>query len=268
MRKLGALRKGRPQASSGDSGSSSGPSHSSVGRSTDPEFDRLHQHFHTAYTALKGFEKEVNEFVKSMNSQMKAIDSSLEGFNKLFAGLEGSEGDMVKELIADIAQLSQTKASISDELESHIRKALQSYLMDYTVMNKRVSERNSREKKLEGFRKDLDKARNARNRDEMKIKVAQVKVEHSEPVYETLNTEVIEDMRRLEEQLPNFITPFFACWSSLQYRFYADVVAKWENCLRTLGDISITAHLDLPSVITPAPESAINANLKEGASGY
>lgn len=247
----------------GGSGGSGGATPENAGR--DPDFDRCSALFHTHYDRLQKFDVSLKEFERSMSAILKAEYGVVEQFANASAHSEMPDlNESLRQLAGEIQALESLRVELVDDIQRRIREPLKRYMDQYSTMDRRVKERNKRAKELETYRKELDRAQNAQPRDEMKIKVARVKVEHAEPIFANFNREVLQDLQNLSFDLPNFLTPMFACWAMIQHRFHGIVKSKWDRALETVSHVGPDDHLGLPIVITPQEHSAINETTQTG----
>jgi len=221
----------------------------------DNEFDELVQVFKADHTTLKKFDGQITSFGKNVKDVAKSQQEAAEAVSSAFGS--GKHGETVAKQLHSAQKLGAFADKAAERLAEYLRDPLAAHLEQYTVLEKRIKEREKRAKDLSEYKSHLVKLENDKKADQMKLKVARVKVEHTTPYYNKLNDELKGDLRKLHEETTFIFEAVLANWVEIQAEYYEETRKLYAELEEATKSVDKKGHLHREHVITPDDKSAM-----------
>lgn len=202
----------------------------------NPEYDRAKEECLLEGKRIHDITKHIEKFMDLLGKSNEKLGETITKFKELSEATPG-----VAELVASLASVSESFDKTSATLKAELVAPLKHFYMQYKTMKLRISE-------LENRRTDMDRFHNDKGD-------ANLKYTNAKASYENLLKEMLEDFKKLHDDIAVFFEPAVALFMREQ-ALYAAAYSKAFGQLISIGSsVDTTKLVNHPHVITPPQES-------------
>ena len=202
----------------------------------NPEYDRAKEECLIEGKRVHEVTKHIEKFMDLLGKSNDKLSETITTFKELNDGIPG-----VPELVASLTAVTDSFTKTSSTIQAELIAPLKQFHIQYKTMKLRADE-------LENRRTDMDRYHNDKGD-------ANLKYTNAKTGYDNLLHEMMEDFKRLHDDVSVFFEPAVALFMREQ-ALYAAAYSKAFGQLISLGSSVDTSQLiNHPHVITPPQES-------------
>lgn len=202
----------------------------------NPEYDRAKEECLLEGKRVHEVTKHIEKFMDLLGKSNEKLSETITTFKELNEGIPG-----VPELVASLTSVTDSFAKTTSTIQAELIAPLKQFHLQYKTMKLRAEE-------LENRRTDMDRYHSDKGD-------ANLKYTNAKTGYENLLREMMEDFKRLHEDITVFFEPAVALFMREQ-ALYAAAYSKAFGQLISLGSsVDTSVLVNHPHVITPPQES-------------
>eukprot|EP01100_Stratorugosa_tubuloviscum_P000275 TRINITY_DN1059_c0_g1_i1.p1 TRINITY_DN1059_c0_g1~~TRINITY_DN1059_c0_g1_i1.p1 ORF type:complete len:427 (+),score=249.51 TRINITY_DN1059_c0_g1_i1:198-1478(+) len=214
--------------------------------------------------------KQEKDIFDDRNKQLKKLEHSFDRYLRVLKDLTTAQADLAENIIQVYDQgstlynactinqrlannLEGIRVTSDDNLREHAIRPLSDYIQQYSIINKRMTERQRRLTDMDRYAKevhDLEK-----KGDSPKLSAAREKYDTMSAAYCDLNDELMQDMQRLQQDRIIFFDPIFANIIDNQMKFFREATTLYGEIESQCRGIDRRGYLSHQFVITPEENS-------------
>jgi len=220
----------------------------------DIQFDETMKEYETYLEVLKGTQRHIHAYMKSLRALTSAEQILLELFSSIFEASSQVYGPFSKYGIF-VGQMETYRATLEDSLRTQLDEPIEDYMKQFELMKKRIDERKRRLVDVDRYRTDYESLQE-KGKEPEKVKEKQTKYLNMKRAYDELNEELKQDMPRLLSDKGNFYTPLFAMLIFHEMEYYKESDKACQPVGESVYGFDTQAAHTHAQVITPEDISA------------
>lgn len=207
----------------------------------DINFNQEKERFFEHYKAIKVLNEDIVKMVKIMKEVAVIQNKMAEDFYEMFD--TGSDMYNVGLKNQDVAKfLDNARIQLEEQLRVDFIEPLSKYQGQFKEMKDRIELRGTRRVDMDRYASSVKKAQE--KYDKAKLETSEAKYAAAKINYESLNSELLQDLPKLFEDRLTFFSPAFATYLTAWAEYYR------QGAKTTQEIISMVSHIDRQSIHT------------------
>lgn len=202
----------------------------------NPEYDKAKEACLLEGKRVHEITKHIEKFMDLLNKSNEKLSDTINTFKTLNETIPG-----VPELVASLNSITQSFSRTSSTIQAELIAPLKHFYYQYKTMKLRMEE-------LENRRTDMDRYHSDKGD-------ANLKYTNAKTGYENLLREMMDDFKRLSEDLVVFFEPAVALFMREQALYAADYSKAFGHLISIGSSVDTSVLINHPHVITPPQES-------------
>jgi len=225
----------------------------------DIEFNQEVEKFKIQFKAIKKLSNEIKEFIKAFKVLGLAQNTMNQGMSA-FIEQDGELYPANKKNNENALKLDHYRMTFDENIDKDVIAPLNARLAAYSIMKKRIKERQRRLIDLDRFKADYKATSTSSSVKPDKLQGSQKNLEMAKHSFDVLEEELLKDLTALHNDRVGFFDPCFATLMKMQQGYFAQAAGSY-------GEVTtLVAHIDCQRihqhVIPITPEENTMANPK------